>query len=454
MKDLLMETGLDAVRYAQSINAQEIEVYLSSTSSIEISVEDCKIKNVAKKRDTGCGIRIINDKRTGYAYATTINPLDVRKTVDASFSMAKVSTADDGFVGLLSGNMNYPVVKKIYDPMVATLQPEDAVDFMQRAVRANYDALPEVSDPKVSGMFEAKVITKVVVNSNELSCSYQSTLVTYWVSSTIRLEGAHGTSWQDEYSTTLDGIDPERIGRLSAQRTLSSLHPKKMDSGMMPVILSPETAATILGRRRPGSLASALSYLDIEKNNSYLVDRIGTEICADSVDIIDDGILSSGISSRPFDDEGYPSSRTNLIQDGILKGYLHDSYTSQKADLENTGNATRMSYSELPKIKSSNFIIEPGKGTEDDLIEEIDYGLYCRSSGDLPNPLSGDLNAVVMEGLIVSNGELGHPVSNTMFSVNIIDLLKGITRIGGNPTVTGQGIFPSIVVESVKVSSG
>ncbi|MHA1908335.1 MAG: TldD/PmbA family protein [Candidatus Thorarchaeota archaeon] len=454
MEDILMNTGIDVIRYGEKIGAQEIEAYLESVSSIEISVEDSKIKNVAKKRDTGCGIRIVNDKRTGYSYATTINPSDVRKTVDASIGLAKVSSADKDFVGFLSGNLQYPTVKKIHDPSIASLQPEDAIEIMYRSIQATHDTLMNITEPKVSGMFEAKECTRVILNSNEISCSYQSTMISYYIASTIRVDSSHGSSWKEEATSSLRGIDPEMVGRTTAERTLCTLNPKKMDSGVMPVLLSPEAVSVILNGGRPGSLSAALSYSDVKKNNSYLVDKLGSEIGSHIVTIIDDAVLTAGLSSRPFDAEGYPSKKTELIEEGVLKGYLHDSYTSQQSGLENTGNARRKSYSELPKIAASNFMLKPDKGSEKDLIKEIDYGLYCRSSGDAPNPLSGDLNAVVMEGQLIADGELSHAVSNTMFSLNIIDLLKGVTRIGGNPTETSQGIFPSIVIEGAHVSSG
>ncbi len=454
MKDQLINTGLEAIRHGEKIGVSEIEVYLESVSSIEVSVEANAIKTVSKKTDTGCGIRTIDANRIGYAYATTTNPPDVMKTVDASHGMARISSPDKDFVGLLSGTMKYPEVKKIYDPLIASMEPEDAIEIVQRAIQANHELLQNKGTPQVASILEAKNIIRVILNSNGVSCESQSTQIGMFIESTIKIDGMHSSSWKDESSTALHGIDPESIGRIAGERTLGTIGAKKMNSGVMPVVLSPDSVATIFNNGRPGSFSSALSALNVINKNSYLVDLIGSEIGSDLLTIVDDGQKEAGLFSRPFDAEGYPSRRTELVREGVLQGYLHDSYTAQKTGLENTGNAGRKSYTELPKIAASNFVVAPGRGSEEDLIAEIDYGLYCRFTGDYPNSLSGDLNAVVMEGHLIENGEHSHPVQNTMFSMNIIDLLKGITRIGGNQIETERGTYPTIAVESATVSSG
>jgi PmbA protein len=122
--------------------------------------------------------------------------------------------------------------------------------------------------------------------------------------------------------------------------------------------------------------------------------------------------------------------------------------------VENTGNASRPSYSGLPSISPSNLVIAPGKGTLDDLISEIKKGILLRYTGDRPNMTTGDLSAMVMEGHYIEDGAIEHSVKNTLVGINMRDLLKRVHRVGADVRVTSTVVTPSIVVESAKVTSG
>jgi PmbA protein len=122
--------------------------------------------------------------------------------------------------------------------------------------------------------------------------------------------------------------------------------------------------------------------------------------------------------------------------------------------VENTGNASRPSYSGLPSISTSNFIISPGTGTLDDLISEIDRGVLCRNTADRPNMTTGDLSAMLFEGFYVERGEIKHPLKNTLVGINMRDLLQRISRVGSDTKTTLAMITPSFVVEKATVTSG
>jgi PmbA protein len=187
---------------------------------------------------------------------------------------------------------------------------------------------------------------------------------------------------------------------------------------------------------------------------SYITDAFGEHIASDILQVIDDGTIPGGLGTRSFDAEGYRSQKTTIIESGVLKNLLHNSYTSNKDNVDNTGNAARPSYSGLPRISTSNFIVQPGKGTLEDFIEELDKGVVCRNTGDRPNMTTGDLSAMIMEGYYVENGEIQHPLKNTLIGINMKDLLKGISHIGSDTRTTFSMITPSIVVENAIITSG
>jgi PmbA protein len=172
------------------------------------------------------------------------------------------------------------------------------------------------------------------------------------------------------------------------------------------------------------------------------------------LEIIDSGRLNGGIGSRSFDAEGVPTQRTSVVEDGILKNLLHNSYTANKDRVNNTGNASRPSYSGLPSISTTNFIVSPRSGDLNHFISEIDRGVVCRNTGDRPNMTTGDLSAMISEGYYVKNGEIQHPLKNTLIGINMHDLLQRISHIGNDSRITFSMNTPSIVVERANITSG
>jgi PmbA protein len=200
--------------------------------------------------------------------------------------------------------------------------------------------------------------------------------------------------------------------------------------------------------------AGAINAEEVQYGRSYISDAIGDEIASDIFNVVDDGLLSEGIGSRTFDAEGVPSQKTPVIESGVLKSLLHNSYTANKVDVENTANASRASYSGLPSISTSNFIIEPGKGALDDFVSEIDRGVICRNTGDRPNMTTGDLSAMILEGFYIEHGEIKHPLKNTLIGINMKDLLKRVVRVGTDVRKTFSMVTPSVLIERASVTSG
>jgi PmbA protein len=266
----------------------------------------------------------------------------------------------------------------------------------------------------------------------------------------IKVDDEQTSSYEVQISRSFKEIDPEWVGKTSAENALSNLGAKTIEGGEMAVVLAPFAVGTILG----GGFAGAVNAEEVQYGRSYIVDALGDEVSTEHLRITDDGLLKSGISSRSFDAEGHPSQRTEILENGVLKSLLHNSYTANKDGIESTGNASRAGYSGVPSISSSNFMVAPGKGKLDDLISEVGKGVLCRFTGDRPNMTTGDLSAMVMEGSYFENGEIKHPVLNTLVGINMRDLLKRVEIVGDDTRVAFSIISPSIVISSAQVTSG
>ena len=449
MRESLFELGASVLLEAERLGATQTEVYLQFINKLEIKIERGAVRVASKSQDAGCGIRSVIGKRTGYSFITAINREDVFQTVHDSISAARSSVPDEQFVTLPSHSISYPAIKGIYDERVAELTAEEASELMVRGV----SSCKEVSGLEknlIQGLVSATSFTTVIMNSLGLNCYNQRTEMKLSLVAVIGEGDQQCSSWEETASCRLEHIEPEVIGRKAAENALSLRSARTIQGGDMQLILVPQALEQLLGE----GLVPAVNARQVQDNRSYLVDSLGSTIAPSFVNIVDDGLIEGGVGSRSFDGEGSPSKRTAIVDSGVLTSYLHDSYTSNRVQVENTSNASRSSYQDLPLISQSNLVVNPGHGSRDDLVQEMDRGVLCRFTVDSPNMVTGELSALVMEGFYIRRGEIQHALKNTLFGTTMQSLLKNISIVGSDVERRGSVITPSVVVDSVKITSG
>jgi PmbA protein len=449
MSEQLLDLAERAVKMAEKLGADQAEAYVGQYSAFVIDVENSAIKSAEEQRDAGIGIRTIIDKKIGFAYVTTIYNDDVEEAVSKSVDLAKASIADPEFVSLPSSEAEYPEVKGLYDKAIKDLSSDAAADYVIRVIDSSKQIL-EGKEFAIEGGIQTSFGTSAVANSLGVAKTTSRTSITLYSLPIVKEGEDQTTSYEYQVSRRLSDINPEWIGENAARLTLNNLGPKTIEGGEMPVVFAPLGAGSVLGR----GFAGAISAEEVQRGRSYISDAFGDKIASDIVTITDDALLDFGIGSRPYDGEGYPTQKTSVIEAGILKSLLHNSYTASKDDVPNTGNASRPSYSGLPSISTSNFVLSPGKGTLEDLVSEIDRGVICNRTGDRPNMTTGDLSAMLLEGFYIEKGEIKHPVKNTLVGINMRDLLQRITRVGDDTRTTFSMTTPSFVIENATVTSG
>jgi PmbA protein len=449
VKESLLELGGAALREAERLGATQTEVYLQFINKLEIKIARGAIRAASKSQDAGCGIRSVIGRRIGYSFITAITKDGVFQTVHDSISAARSSVPDEQFVAFPSYSGSYPTVKDLYDERVAVLTAEEAAELVMLGV----SACREVSGLEknlIRGLMSATSFTTVVVNSLGLNCHSQRTEVMLDLSAVIGEGDQQCSGWEEMTSCRLQHIDPEVIGRAAAENALNLRGAKTIQGGDMQLILAPQAMEKLL----VGGFVPAVNATEMQDGKSYLVNSLGSTIAPSSVDIVDDALVEGGVGSRSFDGEGSPSKRTPIVDSGILTSCLHDSYSSNRAQVENTSNASRSSYQDLPMISQSNLVVSPGRGSRDDLVHEIDEGVLCRLTLDEPNMVTGELSAMVMEGFYICRGEIQHALKNTLFGTTMQSLLKNISTVGSDVERRGSVITPSVVIDSVKVTSG
>jgi PmbA protein len=449
VEEFLFELAGSALREAERLDATQTEVYLQFINKLEIKIERGAVRAASKSQDAGCGIRSVIGKRTGYSFITTLSRDGVFQTVHDSISATRSSVPDEHFVALPSYSGSYPTIKDLYDERVAELTAEEAAELMVRGVSACRE-VSRLEKNLIRGLISATSLTTVIVNSLGLNCHSKRTEMTLDLTAVIGKGDQRCSSWEEMTSCTLQHIEPEVIGRTAAENALSLRGARTIQGGDMQLVLVPQAIQQLLG----GGLVPATNAREVQDGKSYLVDSLGSIITPSFVDIVDDALVEGGVGSRSFDGEGSPSKRTAIVDSGVLTSYLHDSYSSSRAQVENTSNASRSSYQHLPVISQSNLIVSPGHGSRDDLVQEIDEGVLCRLTLDTPNMVTGELSAMVMEGFYIRRGEIQHALKNTLFGTTMQSLLKNISIVGSDVEWRGSVITPSVVVDSVKITSG
>jgi PmbA protein len=449
MDNRLLDIGEKAVRLAESMGAEQAEAYVAQSRAFEIDAENNAIKVASESIDAGIGIRAVIAKKIGFAYVTTLNESDIEEAITNSLSLARASIADPDFITFPDSKQTCQSPRGLFDRRITDFSSEEAAEYIIRIIDSTKQELEGRTYAIEAGIHTSST-TNAIVNSLGIDRSESKTSISIYAYPVIKENDDQTASYDYQISRQLDDIDPEAVGRSAAQLAIGFLRPKTIEGGDMPVVFAPLGASVVLGR----GFADAVNAEEVQMGRSYISDALGERISSEILEIVDDGLLTGGVGTRSFDAEGYPSQRTDVIERGVLKSLLHNSYTANKDNVDNTGNASRPSYSGLPGISTTNFIVTPGRGTLDDFISELDKGVVCRNTGDRPNMTTGDLSAMIIEGYYVEHGEIQHPLKNTLIGIKMQDLLKRINHVGNDSKTTFTMVTPSIVVERANITSG
>ena len=239
----------------------------------------------------------------------------------------------------------------------------------------------------------------------------------------------------------------EAVGKAAALMARASLAGTKAESGTFDVLLKPLAVAELL----EGTILSSFEADNVQKGRSSLKGRVGEAISSEGLNIHDDGLLAGGLDSSAFDGEGVPSQRTVLIEKGVLKGFLYDSYTAGKDGVKSTGNAARQGYSDVPRVGIRNLIVSSPVAY--DLLEETKgYLVNGLIGAHTANPISGDFSVEARNAFRVSPGETPVPIRSLMLAGNIYDLLKNI-EVGTDVRAVGGIVTPTMKAKMNVVGS-
>jgi PmbA protein len=446
----LMELGERVVDRALAAGATVAEATVREGSHLSVKVRMREAELVEEAGSRSLGLRVMIGQQVAVSYTSDLSDFGVTRLVEDAIELAELSQPDE-FAGppdpkLLSSRADH-VDLDLFDPKMNGLGAGDALAMATAAEKAAFD-----SDPRITNSEGATVSRAagggVLVTSGGFRGSSEGTYASLVVRPVVDDEGGKkraGFHWTAKrHLAELDG--PEAVGREAAHRTLRKLGAKKIDTQEVAVVFDPDAARSILGL-----LSSSVNGGAIWRKSSYLVDREDTRVASDLVTVIDDPFIPKAPGSRPYDGEGLLSRRNVVVEKGMLKTYLLDTYSAKKLGKETTASASRGSSAGVGP-STTNFVLQAGSITPEELLAKTPRGLYVTEMmGFGFNGVTGDFSRGAT-GFWIENGELAFPVSEVTISLNLDEILKRIDLVANDLDLRTATAAPTFRVSAMTLA--
>lgn len=438
------EKARQALELALRAGGAQVEVYLSSSYALEIQISQGAVESLIQAEEAGVGLRALWEGRVGFAYTTDLSTEGLSRVAAAAVEAARVADPDP-----------YQVL-----PLPAPAEPLHLVDkeLARRGLEEKMDLAREIEAAALRFDSRVRQVRRAtysesryhvhILNSRGLQASYEGTTVSCDALAVAEGEGGSETGWSYQGARRYADLKPRQVGEEAAQKAVALLGAGTIPTRRLPVLLDPFVAAEFLQVLSPGLTADA-----VQKGKSLFRGRVGEAVASPLVQLVDHGRLENGLASAPVDDEGVPTRETVLIADGVLRGYLYNTYTAARDGVASTGNGVRNSFRGTPEVRPSNFCLRPGTMSRQRLWAESGEALYLTSVLGMhtANPISGDFS-LGAAGLLLRDGEVVRPVRGVTVAGNLLELLQGIDGLADDLRFLGGYGAPTVRVRGLTVS--
>jgi PmbA protein len=443
----LKELATDVVHRAMTGGATAAECVAREGDEFSTTVRLGQVEVLKESGSRAIGVRVFFGQRAASTYSSDLSAAGVERMLKSALELAKLCS-EDPYAGIpeavkfgsLLGNLH------LYHEDVYSLPGAERIEYARRAEKAALDSDPRLKNSD-GGSFDAATGRKVLANSHGFVGEYRRSYCS--VAVVPIAQDANGLMQRDYWysvARSLAKLDSaEKVGKEAARRTLRRLGARKVKTAHVPVVLDPMVATSMLEHIFEGVNGDS-----VYRGASFLAGKLGEKIAGPNVTVVDDGTISGGFGTTPFDGEGIPTRRTVVIENGILKSYLLNTYTAKKLGLETTANASR-GLAGTPGIGPGNYFLEPGTKTPTQIIADIKDGLYVTEFlGHGANLVTGDYSRGA-SGMWIVNGELAYPVEEITVAGNLKDIFCNILELGSDLEFRGSVASPTIRIDGLTV---
>jgi PmbA protein len=442
----LPELAADIVKQAMAAGATDAECSISEGEEFSAAVRMRELETLKEAGSRAVGLRILIGKRTGSAYTSDFSGEGIRRMVRSAIELAEITTEDPHLglpdpseLGSIQGDLG------LYCGDVAQMETPLKIEMARQAEAAALDADPRIANSE-GGSIDTNLGRNVFANSRGFLGDYRSSSCSLSAVPVAK----EGESMERDYWYSLArgfaGLEkPADVGRRAAERAVRRLGAVKVETQKVPVVFEPRTARTLIGH-----IFEAAHGESIYRHASFLAGKLGEKIASEKLTVIDDGTLPGLFGTSPFDDEGVPTRRTVIVDKGVLKSYLLNTYTARKLGMKTTGNAAR-GITGNAGIGHGNLYAEPGSKPPEEILKSIANGFYVTElMGFGTNIVTGDYSRGAT-GLWIRGGELAFAVSEVTIAGNLANMLRDLESIGSDLDFRGATAAPTICVGEMTV---
>ncbi len=432
---------------AKSKGATAAEVLLISAQSLAAGVRLGEVEKLKSSRERRLGLRIFCGQSSATSSTAELQEDSLGEFIAHTVELARL-TAADPWSGLPDPALHPKSLPELEleDREHAIIEAPRALDLARKAEKAALNHDPRIKN-SAGAEFDSSVYRVLFANSQGFAGEYAATAYSLSVVPIAQDEsGMQIGYWYTSNRKFAKLDEPESVGLIASQRALRRLGARKIKTTRAPVVFDPEMAAGLIRW-----LASAASGPALYKGASYLLGKLGSQVASANVTIIDDGTMAGGLGSKPFDGEGLPTNRKNLVAKGVLETYLLDTYSARKLNLKPTGNASR-SVGQPPGVGTANLYLAAGQYTPEQIIGSVKQGLYLTEAiGFGVNMVTGDYSRGA-SGTWIENGELAYPVQEITVAGNLKDMFASIEMIGSDLAWRSSTAAPTLKIAEMTIA--
>ncbi|HIQ48713.1 MAG TPA: TldD/PmbA family protein [Aquifex aeolicus] len=425
----------------------EYEIFFERRKKLKIESSNETVENISSSEEQGVGVRVLKDKKIGFAYSSFLGEEEIRDTVEKAMEMCEILEADYGneFIKELPP----PHAVSIYDREGLSIPLEEKID-----ISIKMEKYAKELDNRIKGVRKA-TLTEVEFevwskNSYGIEFEYNGTSFSSMIATLATDKGDSAISWEYRSARRLKNLDWKSMVKDAVFKTVNLLYPSPFETKSIPVVFFRESFAMLLEAFSPIFLGDY--YI---KGKTLLKNKKGQKIASSKINLLDDGTLDDGLMTFPYDAEGIPGQKKFLIKDGVFKGFLHSLYTAIKSGEKPTGNSVRGSYKELPSSGITNFYLKAGKLSLEELISYYDEVFLVLEVMGLHtvDTISGDFS-LGCSGVLYRKGKREKTVRGITVAGNILELLSSVEEIGNDMCFYGNVGSPSVLVKKLTLGGG
>ena len=432
---------------AQEEGFSEYEVYYVDRESLSISVYKEEVEKYNLNNSAGLSFRGKFGDRIGYSYTEILDEDAIEMLVKkAKENVLAIENNDIQFI--YEGDKEYKEISTYHEEL-EDIPADKLINIaisMEKEAKKYCNKVESFSGCSVSyssGKYG-------IINSKGLNLSNKSNLLTAYVVPIVKDLDKMYDGCGYVVAKSLNDVKPDKIAKMGVDEALSKIGGTSIASGNYKVIINNEAMVSLLS-----TFAGIFSGDAVQKGLSLLKDKEGEIIATDIVNVVDDPHLEDGLASVSFDDEGVATLKTYLIKNGKLNSLLHNLKTANKAGVKSTGNGFKASYASPISVSPTNFYIEPGINSLEEMTKKINKGLIITDFAGLhsgANSITGDFS-LAAKGFYIEDGIKTHPVEQITVAGNFFTLLNNIEEIGSDLKFPMSSVgSPSIIIKELSIA--